>query len=93
MKISAKQAGGFAGGAQCYELDTACRADGGSVEALVHGVDFFGAAPMCVVGADMPRWEITVEDGGRTHTVVLVDDGSLGATGWAALLGRLRGAA
>ena len=93
MKITAKQEGGFAGGGQCFELDTACRADGGSVEALLQQVDFFGAAPTCTVGADIPRWEITVEDGGRRHTVVLSDDGSLGATGWPALLAHLQGAA
>lgn len=92
MKITAKQEGGFAGGGQCFQLDTACRVDGGSVEALLRQVDFFGAAPMCTVGADIPRWEITVEDAGRTHTVVLADDGSLGETGWPALLARLQGA-
>ena len=92
MKITAKQEGGFAGGARCFELDTACRADGESLEALLDRVDFFAAAPMCVVGADIPRWEITVEDAGHTHTVVLADDGSLGATGWPALLAHLQGA-
>ena len=93
MKITAKQGGGFAGAERCVELDTACRADGASLEDLVRRLDFFGAAPPCAVGADIPRWEITVEDGPRMHTVTLVDDGSLGATGWPALLAHLRGAA
>lgn len=93
MKITAKQGGGFAGGERCVELDTACRADGQSLEALVRQLDFFGAAPPCAVGADITRWEITVEDGPRKHTVTLLDDGNLGATGWPALLEHLRGAA
>jgi hypothetical protein len=53
-------------------------------------VDFFGATPPCAVGADLPRWEITVEDGGRCRSVVLAEDGSLDATGWPALLAHLR---
>lgn len=93
MKITAKQSGGFAGGERCVELDTTCRADGASLEALVRRLDFFGAGPPCAVGADMPRWEITVEDGPRKHTVTLMDDGNLNQTGWPALLEHLRGAA
>lgn len=93
MKITAKQGGGFAGGERCVELDTACRADGGALEALVRQLDFFGTAPPCGVGADIPRWEITVEDGAQRKTVTLLDDGSLAATAWPALLEHLRGAA
>ena len=93
MKITAKQGGGFAGAERCVELDTACRADGGRLEALVRQLDFFCAAPPGAVGADIPRWEITVEDGDQQRTVTLLDDGSLGGTGWPALLEHLRGAA
>ena len=92
MKIKATMGGGFAGIGRQVELDTTCIAGGRDLEALLHGVDFFGAAPPCAIGADMPRWEITVEDGGRCKSVVLLDDGSLGATGWPALLAHLRGA-
>ena len=88
MKIRAKLAGGFAGLERSVELDTACRPDGGQLEALVHGADFFGAAPAQPVGADLPRWEITVEDGPRCHTVFIREDGSGGD--WQALLDRLR---
>ena len=91
MKITAKQGGGFAGGERCVELDTACRADGGALEALVRQLDFFGAPPQCPVGADIPRWEITVEDGASCHSVVLADDGSLGSE-WPQLLAHLRAA-
>ncbi|MGX4641572.1 protealysin inhibitor emfourin [Massilia sp. SYSU DXS3249] len=90
MKIRANLTGGFAGLARQVELDTACLPGGRDLEALLHRVDFFGAAPSCAVGADLPRWEITVEDGGRCKSVVLADDGSLGATEWPALLAHLK---
>jgi hypothetical protein len=90
MKITARASGGFAGGTQCYELDTACDARGKSVEALLQRLDFFGATPPCNIGADIPRWEITVADGARSHTVLLPEDGTLSATGWQALLEHLR---
>ena len=91
MKIRAKMAGGFAGLEHSVELDTACRPDGGKLEALVRGADFFGAAPLRPVGADLPRWEITVEDGQRCHSVLVIDDGAVDAAGWPALLAHLRG--
>ena len=90
MKITATMAGGFAGIERCIELDTACRPDGRELEALVRQADFFGRAPRPAVGADLPRWEITVEDGGRCHSVLLVDDGAVDAAGWPALLAHLR---
>ena len=93
MKIRASMSGGFAGIGRQVELDTACLPEGRDLEALLHRVDFFGAAPRCAVGADLPRWEITVEDGARCKSVVLTDDGSLAATEWPALLAHLRGAA
>jgi len=90
MKITAKASGGFAGHSECYELDTSCHADGKSVEALLQRLDFFGAAPPHAIGADIPRWEITVDDGPRRRTVVLQDDGSAGTAGWHRLLEHLR---
>jgi hypothetical protein len=91
MKITAKGSGGFAGRTECYELDTNCRSDGASVEALLQRLDFFGAAPACAVGADIPRWEITVDDGPRRHTVTVTEDGTGG--GWMSLLEHLRNSA
>ncbi|MFC0251125.1 protealysin inhibitor emfourin [Massilia consociata] len=91
MKISARACGGFAGLAEAYDLDTAARADGGEIEDLLGRLDFFSSAPACAVGADMPRWEITVEDGRRCHTVFVREDGSGGD--WQALLDRLRSSA
>jgi hypothetical protein len=90
MKIKARASGGFAGRTDCYELDTACAADGKSVEELVHQLDFFGAEPACGVGADLQRWEITVDDGGRRRTVTVLDDGSPGGQAWQTLLAHLR---
>lgn len=90
MRIQAKMAGGFAGIERCVDLDTASRKDGADLEALVRQANFFGTAPAQAVGADLPRWEITVEDGQRCHSVLLVDDGSFDALGWPALLAHLR---
>lgn len=90
MKITARACGGFAGIAESYELDTAGRPDGAAFESLLRRLDFFGAAPSCPVGADMPRWEITVEDAARCHTVFLREDGS--GSDWQNLLDRLRSA-
>ncbi len=91
MKISARACGGFAGLAESYELDTALRPDGAALEDLLLRLDFFQAAPPCPIGADLPRWEITVEDGLRCHTVFLREDGSGGD--WQHLLDGLRGKA
>ncbi len=88
MKISARACGGFAGLAEAYDLDTAFHPVGGEFEDLVQRLDFFSATPSCPIGADLPRWEITVEDGQRCHTVFLREDGSGGD--WQALLDRLR---
>lgn len=88
MKIRAHACGGFAGLAESYELDTTRLAEGPDLETLVRRLDFFDAAPECAVGADLPRWEITVEDGPRCHTVFLREDGSGGQ--WQHLLDRLR---
>ncbi|MEH6435133.1 protealysin inhibitor emfourin [Massilia sp. DD77] len=91
MKISARACGGFAGLAESYELDTAARPEGAALEDLLRRLDFFRAEPGCPVGADMPRWEITVEDGMRCHTVFLREDGSGGD--WQSLLDGLRSTA
>jgi hypothetical protein len=88
MKISARACGGFAGLAESYELDTSARPDGPELEALLRRLDFFTADPRCALGADMPRWEITVEDGARCHTVFVREDGS--DEDWQALLDGLR---
>lgn len=95
MNISAHTDGGFAGLAESYELDTAELAMGPALEALLQRIDFFGAAPAmaapAAVGADLPRWDITVDDGARRRTVTVHADGSGGE--WQNLLVQLRHAA
>ncbi|MGH8853384.1 MAG: protealysin inhibitor emfourin [Telluria sp.] len=91
MKISARACGGFAGLAEAYDLDTAAHPAGGELEQLLDRLDFFSATPACPLGADLPRWEITVEDGRRCHTVFVREDGSGGD--WQTLLDGLRSSA
>jgi hypothetical protein len=90
MKIKARSSGGFAGRTHHYELDTACAANGASLEELLHRIDFFGTDPVCGLGADLARWDITVEDGARCRTVTLFEDGASGGPGWQNLIGHLR---
>lgn len=90
MKITAKASGGFAGRTECYELDTSCRPDGKSVEDLLHKLDFFDSTPPCSIGADIPRWEITVDDGPRKRTLRVTEDHVGTATEWQSLIEYLR---
>jgi hypothetical protein len=90
MKITARTSGGFAGLRDCFELDTACHAEGRAIEALLDQLDFFGARPQPVAGADLVRWEITADDGRRRRTVVLHEDAAPDAGGWQALFAHLR---
>jgi hypothetical protein len=93
MKIKAKATGGIAGRTDWYELDTACAANGKSVEQLLGDIDFFGATPACGTGYDMRRFDITVDDGHQQRTVTVMEDGSSGGPGWQALLEHLRNTA
>ena len=96
MKITARTSGGFAGLRDCFELDTACHADGQAIEGLLDQLDFFGALPQPALGADLVRWEITADDGRRRRTVVLHEDAIPDAAaqprgaGWQALIAHLR---
>jgi hypothetical protein len=90
MKITATGSGGFSGRAEHYELDTGRIEQGATLEALLRQLDFFGATPAGNVGADLGRWDITVADGARRHTVSFTEDGSAGSAPWQALLARLR---
>jgi hypothetical protein len=90
MKISATGSGGFSGRSEYYELDTGQLDQGEAIEALLRQLDFFAAAPPRAEGADIGRWDITVADGAREHTVTFAEDGSAGSAPWQALLARLR---
>jgi hypothetical protein len=90
MKITARTSGGFAGRSACFELDTACHADGRAIESLLDQLDFFDARPQPALGADLVRWEITADDGQRCRTVVLHEDGGRESVAWQALITHLR---
>ncbi|RJG27045.1 protealysin inhibitor emfourin [Massilia cavernae] len=91
MKITVKGGGGFAGGAEHYQLDTAGVSHGPELEALLQDLGFFqAAATPAPVGADIPHWEITADDGQRCHTVEFAEDGGPACTHWKPLLERLR---
>jgi hypothetical protein len=90
MKISAIGGGGFSGRAEHYELDTGRIEQGAALEALLRQLDFFGAGPAPQVGADVGRWDITVADGGRRHTVTFAEDGGPGHMRWQQLLASVR---
>lgn len=90
MKISAKGGGGFSGQSEQYQIDTAQSANGPELEALLRKVDFFRAAPPSPIGADIPRWEITVANGQHNRTVTFAEDGSPESANWQALIAHLR---
>jgi hypothetical protein len=90
MKISATASGGFSGRCEHYELDTGQVEQGEAIEALLRDLDFFAAASAAGVGADIGRWDITVADGARAHTVTFAEDGSAGSAPWQSLVARLR---
>lgn len=96
MKISATSSGGFAGLSEHYEIDTAASAKGKTLEAALADTGFFAikanAAPD-VVGADIPRWTITVEADGRRHTLSFAEDGSAANGHWQNLVAQIRAAA
>ena len=79
MRIRVRRTGGFAGiDEEVGSVDTASLAPDtrDELERLVRESDFF-ALPAAVegdVGADQFRYEVTVEDGARAHTVTFVGD-------------------
>jgi hypothetical protein len=84
-----RRSGGFAGiEEQLGSVDTAALEPGARerLDRLIREADFF-ALPATVegdVGADQFRYEVTVDDGGRRHTVMFV-----GESGSAAVLKEL----
>jgi hypothetical protein len=80
VRISVRRTGGFAGIEEDLgAVDTAALAPDETerLERLVHDAGFFDlpAAVEGEVGADQFRYEVTVEEGGRTRTVTLVGEG------------------
>jgi hypothetical protein len=81
MQISVKRSGGYAGIEDAWSVDTANLEPGPrkEIEESVSDADFFGqpADLSDDVGFDTFRYEITVQDGERTHTVTFSDPGDL----------------
>ena len=91
MKISATGGGGFAGNTMHHEVDTESSPGGQSLEAALADSAVFDAAAdgNDVIGADIPRWTITVDADGRRHTVTFADDGNPANARWRQLLDRI----
>ena len=98
MKIHVSQSGGFAGiSMELARVDTAALPDAARqrLERLVREADFFErpaqleADAATGIGADVDlRYDVTVEDAGRRHTVSFTDGGH--ATGGATAIAPLR---
>jgi hypothetical protein len=92
MKISIIRSGGFAGLAETLgSLDTTslAPAQARKIEALVAAAGFFELPDELtgdIAGADFMRYEVTVSDGTRRHTVRFVDDQSARSHPLAALV-------
>ncbi|WP_338771075.1 protealysin inhibitor emfourin [Massilia sp. METH4] len=93
MKIIATKSGGFAGLTQTHEVDTATSPAGQALEAELASSALFstmrGAAEE-PVGADIPRWTITLEGrDGERRSVSFAEDGSPASARWRPLLDRI----
>ncbi len=95
MKISATSSGGFAGLGEHYEIDTQHSAAGKALEAALADTGFFSAPGdqgEQVIGADIPRWSITVSSDGQRQSVSFAEDGSPASARWQNLLAQIRAA-
>jgi len=95
MKISVQESGGYAGLTQHYTLDTATLADKKTWEDWLAQIQFFEAPaviPAESIGADMIRWQITVTDRHRQHTVTVTPDGTVDTKKWQELIDRIKAA-
>ena len=94
MKISATGGGGFAGLTEHHQgIDTETLTNGKAIEAMLATMQFFQSAADATpeaVGADIPRWRITVSDGAQHHTVSFAEDGSPASAPWTNLLAQIR---
>lgn len=92
MKITATSGGGFAGITQEHQVDTETSPAGPAIEAALAAADFF-AAPDGedgeTIGADIPRWTITVDADGRRGSVSFLDDAGPASQRWRPLLDRI----
>jgi len=80
MNISIKRSGGFAGVTEDLGTTNTAQLDAAlaqQVEQIVQNLDFFNLPAIISsgIGADLMRYEVTVEEGNRQHTVIFEDDG------------------
>lgn len=94
MKISASSSGGFAGLNEHYEIDTQTHPAGQAIEAALASSDFFNGAPdgEPILGADIPRWRISVEGTNARRTISFAEDGGAANAHWQNLLTQIRAA-
>lgn len=90
MKITAHCSGGFSGQAEHYQVDTAHLRNGPCIEALLSSLEYLPQPAPDALGADIGRWQITLDNGRQQHTVAFAEDGSPAAEPWHALLAQLR---
>jgi hypothetical protein len=74
VELTLRKSGGYAGtGTETARLDASRLAgpDRERLDALLDGAGFFGlpAEAPGAIGADLPRYELTVQDGDRAHAV------------------------
>lgn len=95
MKISARSSGGFAGLSEQYEIDTQAHPAGPRLEAALASSGFFTQPPATdeQVGADIPRWQITVDAPTARRTITFAEDGSAENARWQQLLAQIRASA
>jgi hypothetical protein len=93
MKITAHACGGFSGLTESYQVDTAHLVNGACIEALLDNLEFLPQSGPVPIGADIPRWEITLDNGREQHTVWFSEDGSRAAEPWQSLVTQLRATA
>ena len=103
MIISATSSGGFTGRTEHIEVDTGASASAEALEQALADAGFFSAAAEsgaepgataaarpAAVGADLRSWRISVNQGGTSHTLWFLEDGSPSARHWQALLERIK---
>jgi hypothetical protein len=80
MKISVKRTGGYAGLAEHVAAIDTAQLDAAAaqhVDQMLQSIGFFGLPATIsgdTIGADLPRYEITVTEGDRQHTVTFFCD-------------------
>jgi hypothetical protein len=94
VRISVRQSGGFAGlGERIGPVDTSAlpRDEAAEIESELQRLGFFSLPSAdASIGADLVRYEMTVADDGREHTVQFSDDGSDRSARLLDLIDRLR---